>query len=287
MVLDCDAGFGKPGRDVGDALALAYLLGSRAVDLLGITTTFGVVPVDVAHREIRGLVGILGREEVPVFHGAPWPGHRPTEAAHFLARMVRERPGTLTVVATGPLSNLRAASDVHPGFFAETGRIVCSGGVLGLVRLGWGRIADRNLSLDPASAQAVLRSRRPVTILSAELCAKTALRRTDLRAAAPWPRWARRWLRGWMLRESLRYGGSGLPLWDLLPAVYATRAELFEDRSISVLDSVEELSRGVLRTAGRPAGLTIGCPARVRDPAHLWRHVLEVVGPVMSRAARR
>jgi len=286
VVLDCDSGFGQPGRDIGDVLALAYLLGSPAVDLLGITTTFGVAPVDVAHRETRRLAGLLGREEIPVFHGAPWPDYRPTEAAHFLARAAGERPGTLTIVATGPLANLRAASEVRSGFFSEVGRIVCAGGACGDVRLGWGRIADRNLSADAPSAQAVLRSRRPVTILTAELCAQTAFRWKDFRASAAWPLWARQALRGWMLRESLRHGCAALPLWDLLPAVYVTRPELFDDRLGSFRPGAEELSRGRLRAADRPGGVSVNAPARARDPALLRRHVLEVIGPVLSRAAR-
>src|SRR5690606_24072096 len=71
------------GTDVDDCLALAVLLGSPEIDLLGVTTVYGDVALRA--RMVRKLLDLAGRDDVPVLvgDGAPlmrnrhvyWPGH--------------------------------------------------------------------------------------------------------------------------------------------------------------------------------------------------------------------
>ena len=285
VILDTDNSFGLPGSDVGDGLALMCLLGSRTVDLLGVTTAFGAAPADVAYRETRRLLALLDREEVPVFHGAPWPGYRATEAAHFLAKSARARPGELTIVATGPLANLAAASEVSRTFFPELGRVICAGGSIGKVRVGWRRVREHAFSLDPAAAHAVLGSRRPVAVLSAEICAQSVWRPRDF-AQIAWPVWARRAVREWMYRAIIRGGSLRLPLWDVRPAAYLLRPQLFEDRTRSCISTTNDLARGSLRLAERASGGAVNVPVRIRSAEALRAQLLELLDAAMARAPR-
>jgi purine nucleosidase len=275
------------GRGIADCLALLCLLGSRAVDVLGVTTCFGSAPVDVVYRDVRSMLRLLGREEIPVFHGAPWPGFRATEAAHFLARTARERPGGLTVVATGPLSNLGAAADLARGFFADLGKVVCAGGVLGRPRAGWARIREGAFSADPEAARAVLGSRRPVTVLTADLAVQAPFGRGDLAATRGWPPWVRHALLRWARSAALRAVSVRLPLWDALPAAYVGRPELFEDRSRYCVSGMEDLGRGALLLADRAVGVVVNVPARVRDPAALRAHVIACVAASLGEGRAR
>ncbi|MCS6710768.1 nucleoside hydrolase [Brachybacterium sp. EF45031] len=66
VLLDCDTG-------IDDALALTYLACRREVELLGVVSTGGNVPVDVVHRNNRVLCRLLGLGGVPVARGADAP----------------------------------------------------------------------------------------------------------------------------------------------------------------------------------------------------------------------
>ncbi|MBA2289622.1 MAG: nucleoside hydrolase, partial [Chloroflexia bacterium] len=81
VIMDTDM-----GTDVDDCLALAVLLGSLEIDLLGVTTVYGDVALRA--RMTRKLLSLRGRGEIPVFGGIPdpllrnrpvyWPGHEGT-----------------------------------------------------------------------------------------------------------------------------------------------------------------------------------------------------------------
>ncbi|NLW51566.1 MAG: nucleoside hydrolase [Candidatus Brocadiaceae bacterium] len=122
VLLDTDI-----GSDVDDAVCLAYLLAEPRCDLLGITTVTGR-PQERAMLA-DALCRAAGRHGVPVYSGCDvpllceqrqpevpqarvlprWP-HRddfePYAAVPFLRRTIRERPGEVTLLAVGPLTNV-------------------------------------------------------------------------------------------------------------------------------------------------------------------------------------
>lgn len=152
MVLDCD-----PGLD--DAVALQYALGSGRYDIRAVTAVSGNAPVAHTYRNARALVKAFGvAAEIPVhrgvggrltrriaraqafdFHGATGLGDESVDdsgvpeqsesAVDALLRLSREHAGELTVVATGPLTNIAAALLTDPGF-AERIRLVFMGGAV-------------------------------------------------------------------------------------------------------------------------------------------------------------
>jgi inosine-uridine nucleoside N-ribohydrolase len=122
LLLDTDI-----GSDIDDAVALAYLLSQPRCELLGITTVTGRVDQRAALAEV--LCRAAGREDVPIHAGAGQvllfgPGqpevpqyaaieslpHRrdwgANTAVEFLRRAIRSRPGEVTLLAIGPMTNV-------------------------------------------------------------------------------------------------------------------------------------------------------------------------------------
>jgi inosine-uridine nucleoside N-ribohydrolase len=120
-----------PGID--DALALILALKSPEVQILGITTVAGNAPVEMTNSNARRVLEYLNIESIPVVMGAANPLNHPLEDAlshhgpdamgncnlpspklplhpdeawDFLARLVLDGPGEITLIATGPLTNV-------------------------------------------------------------------------------------------------------------------------------------------------------------------------------------
>src|SRR3954464_14894050 len=130
LLLDTDV-----GTNIDDSLALAYLLRHPRCDLLGVTTVSGDVARRAACAEV--LCREAGRDDVPIHCGAPGPlligpgqsavplypaiSHRPHRAdravgpaVEFMRPLVRERPGEVTLLSIGPLTNVAVLFAVDP-----------------------------------------------------------------------------------------------------------------------------------------------------------------------------
>lgn len=213
LILDLDMG-------VDDALALAYALGSPEVDLIGVTTTFGNVRVEQSARNCLAVLDLLGRPEIPVYLGAdralealeayspsaavslihgkngiggasiPDSPYEPVGAASaggnaavdYLIDAARTFGPALTIVTTGPLTNLARALERDAAAIMSVGRIVVMGGALtvpGNVSAG----AEANIASDPEAADAVLRSGRKLTLVGLDVTMRAVLTARDI---APW-----------------------------------------------------------------------------------------------------
>ena len=179
IVLDCD-----PGLD--DAVALQYAVGTGRYDIKAVTAVGGNAPVEHTYRNARALVktfGVAGqipvyrgvggrltrRIETPAafdFHGETGFGEELADdsgvpeqtegAVEALLRLSRTHAGELTVVATGPLTNIAAALIADPSF-AERIRLVFMGGTV----LEPGNVtptAEFNIWHDPEAADLVVAS---------------------------------------------------------------------------------------------------------------------------------
>ena len=135
IVLDCD-----PGHD--DALAITLALARPELELLALTTVAGNAPLEATTRNALRILTLLGRTDVPVAVGAgaplvrplhvavnvhglsgldgadlPEPGMtvRPEHAIELIRTVVERSPVPVTLVPTGPLTNIALLiSDVPP-----------------------------------------------------------------------------------------------------------------------------------------------------------------------------
>jgi purine nucleosidase len=148
-VLDTDI-----GTDVDDVVALALLLRLPDVDLRAITTVY--VDAALRARMVRAVLAVAGRPDIPVGQGVDRPllnrdalawagfegeGLLPADAdeaqaqplphaVDLLVKTVLARPGEVTILAIGPLTNVALALLREPRLAMAVRRIVIMGGVV-------------------------------------------------------------------------------------------------------------------------------------------------------------
>lgn len=275
VVFDCDNAIGLPACDVDDALALLYLLARPEIDLLAVTTCFGNASLPRVTRATRRLLAYVGRSDLPLFPGAAASGTVTlTAGARHLVELTKRRPGQVTLVATGPLTNLAAALALDPGFLGRLRRVLCLGGTLHSARLGWRAINEVNFGADSAAAAAVLAAADcPVIVFPTTSCLDARIDRTDLDRLAHLGPVFRRVLARWLLCCRLGRGLNHFVAWDVLPAVWLTHPELFVTRRATV--SLGPGAR-LMAAKGDRHELVLG----LRDPAAFKRVFLDTLGTV-------
>lgn len=148
VVVDCD-----PGID--DALALLLAAASPELDLLAVTCVAGNRPLAATADNACRLLDLAGRSSVPVHAGCSRPlahaearcnlvhgedglggvalprtrGPSALHAADVLERMLLDgEPGSTTLVAIGPLTNLALAEIKRPGLLRRARAVLVMGG---------------------------------------------------------------------------------------------------------------------------------------------------------------
>ncbi len=187
IILDCD-----PGID--DALAIAFAVGSPDIDLRGITTVAGNVGLDLTTSNAQRVSEFVGALGVPVTPGSPAPLLRPPmDARHVhgdtglggaLLPPPRSRPagghaidyiietigadrGQITLVATGPLTNIALAVHRQPKLVSQVKDFVIMGGSSG--RGNVTPAAEFNIAADPEAAAIVFRAGWTVTMVGLDV----------------------------------------------------------------------------------------------------------------------
>ncbi|HEY8449852.1 MAG TPA: nucleoside hydrolase, partial [Bacillota bacterium] len=129
-------------------------------------------------RAVHGHDG-LGNARLPA------PGRRPSaeHAVDQLLRVTRERPGEITIVALGPLTNLAVALAKDAGLVRRVRQVVVMGGALrppGNVTA----VAEANIAHDPEAAQAVLTAGWPLLLVSLDVTMRAVLSEERARCLA-------------------------------------------------------------------------------------------------------
>jgi purine nucleosidase len=171
VLLDTDI-----GTNVDDALALLYLLRQPRCELLGVTTVSG----DVAKRAAcaRVMCRAAGREDVPAHAGAPGPllmgsgqagvplyeaiaRHVPgpalvgrSTAVDFLRQVIRDRPGEITLLTIGPLTNVALLFALDPEIPSLLKSMLSMAGVY----FPHEKAVETNVRADPVAAAMVFRA---------------------------------------------------------------------------------------------------------------------------------
>ena len=202
FVVDCDAG-------VDDAQAILMILAHNDdVDLVAITTVYGNTTVKNVGRNVRRLLRIADRTDIPVYAGAHAPlvglphknyfffgsdgfGDVPDvnndeevssaetaetdRAIPALLRLVDAHPGEITLLCLGPLTNVALALKLDPTFGRKLRKCVIMGGNY----KGRGNVdvsSEFNFNVDPESTFIVLNELCcPTVLITWELCQKHCL----------------------------------------------------------------------------------------------------------------
>jgi purine nucleosidase len=188
VILDTDI-----GTDVDDALALAVLLGSKEVDLIGITTVYG--DAQLRSTIAMHLCSLLNRS-VPTFIGEskPMSGRevwmsgsegknfkdldsftpQTTSAYDFLVETVVAQPKSVDVIAIGPLTNIARAIQADLGFVEKVKRVWIMGGDFTQSKV------EHNFKCDIDAARVVMESKIPISILDLPSSQKTIIRMEEI-----------------------------------------------------------------------------------------------------------
>jgi inosine-uridine nucleoside N-ribohydrolase len=182
------------GTDIDDAFALALVLKSPELDLLGVTTVSG--DTQARARLAAKLLWEGGARYVPVAAGVPgrplpseqtrWAEHftspqiRPVSAVSLLDTILRRHPEKVTIVEIGPLTNLAALLAKDPKITKKIKEIVLMGGS---IAHGYGDdpnpTAEYNIAADPSAAQKVFSSGVPILMVPLDVTAMLQLHRPD------------------------------------------------------------------------------------------------------------
>ena len=159
------------------------------IDLLAITTVAGNGTLDRTTHNARAVCGMAGIRDVPIAAGAPGPlvgtlrtaAHvhgesgldgaelggalvplAPEHAVDLMARLLREAPEPVTLVPTGPLTNVALLLRTYPDLVGRVREIVLMGGSTDVGNVE--PLAEFNIHVDPEAADVVFSSGLPVTM---------------------------------------------------------------------------------------------------------------------------
>ena len=281
ILLDCD-----PGHD--DAIALLLALASPELELLGVTTVAGNQTLDKTTANAIRLLEFVGRSNIPVAAGADRPlvreqyvasyVHGETgmdgpdlpaaqgtplarHAVDFLADQIREHDGAVTLVPTGPLTNVALLLALHPD--ARPERIVLMGGAIAEGNVT--PAAEFNIWADPEAAARVFAADIDTTMVGLDVTHKALF--TSAHVARLEGRVGR------MVAELLEFYGhfhkevynfDGSPIHDAVAVAHVIRDDIVKTEHLSTeIDIESELCRGrtvvdVWRRSGREPNSHVG-----------------------------
>ncbi|GIR79985.1 MAG: nucleoside hydrolase [Alphaproteobacteria bacterium] len=199
IIFDTDPG-------VDDAFALLYALNHPNINVLGITTVFGNVPVETSTKNAL-ILSEMAHKGTIVYQGANKPlernvtnypssihGHdglgdtnhpqskfnaSKLDAAQFIINEINENSGNINLVAVGPLTNIANSIKQDPSIANKVNSLLIMGGSW----LAGGNItpvAEANIYNDPEAAEIVFKSGLPIIMVGLDVTHKVFLSQKDI-----------------------------------------------------------------------------------------------------------
>ena len=270
IIIDCD-----PGQD--DAVALFLAMASPdEFDILGITAVAGNVPLDLTERNVRQMCDIAGRTDIPVYSGCDRPMVRelitaekvhgstgidgvdvvdpvtPLQEQHavdFIVDTLRAAEDeSVTLVPTGPLTNIGTAIDRAPDVIAKIEQLVIMGGAM---REGgnYSPSAEFNILVDPHAADIVFSCGRPITAMGLDVTHQVLSTRDRVACIAaldnPVATATAGMLSFFHRHDSNKYGVEGAPLHDPCTIAWLLQPDLFDGKACNLsVETKSELTMG-------------------------------------------
>ena len=270
IIIDCD-----PGQDDAVALLLAFASPDE-LDLLGITTVAGNVPLELTHRNARMMCDIAGKQDVPVYAGCAEPLVRklktaeaihgqtgingldvfepvtPLQSEHavdfIIDTLMAADEASVTLVPVGPLTNIATAINKEPAILSRIEQLVIMGGAM---REGGNRTpsAEFNVLVDPQAADIVFRCGRPITAMGLDVTHQvlsTEDRVERIKALDNPVATATAGMLSFFDRhDTKKYTSRGAPLHDPCTIAWLLRPELFEGKECNIsIETQSELTMG-------------------------------------------
>jgi inosine-uridine nucleoside N-ribohydrolase len=300
VILDCD-----PGHD--DAIALLLALASPELDVLGVTTVHGNQTLEKTTQNALRVLDLVERHDLPVAAGADRPlqrelvvashvhgesgldgpslppaGRAPLgdHAVDFMERTLAASPVPVTLVPTGPLTNVALLLERTGG--ANVERIVLMGGAVGEGNMT--PAAEFNIWADPEAAQAVFHSGIDTTMIGLDVTHRAVTTRAvqeRLRAAGTIGGFVADLVDFFAVYHLETYGWDGAPIHDAVAVAHVILPGLVTTIDANVeVELVSELCRGRTvvdrwRRTERPVNARVGIDL---DTAGFFDLLVERIG---------
>jgi purine nucleosidase len=271
IILDTD-----PGID--DAVAILLALAAREqLEVLGIVAVAGNLPLPATELNVRRACELAGRPEIAVYAGCARPLVAPLATAAAIhgdalgerlglpapTMVLREQhgvdfiietlratePGSVSLCAIGPLTDIAMALVKAPDISAGIGEIV----VLGGAAFELGNItpaAEFNMYVDPHAAPIVLSSGVPITMIPLDVTHQVLSTPARISALRAFPNRCgpavAALLDDFERARASRFGTRGMALHDPCAIAFLLQPELFRGRKVNVaVETASPLSAGM------------------------------------------
>lgn len=272
VLVDCDTG-------IDDILALAYVMKEETLNVLGVTTVAGNVNLKLTTYNTLNALHLMGRDELPLAKGAAQPLARelkdaayihggtglgaytfpeetdkqPVElsASEFMAKVLREYPEPVTILALGPLTNVAMLLKNHPDVQPKIKEIVFMGGSL---RTGNPTpVATFNVLVDPEAAKFVIGTKVPFVMCSLDCTRGSYLTPEEIESTKAYHNPVADMVRGVTAHylasthqsNTVERQCTGVSIHDLCTAMYLTHPEFFEgEHYFADVETKGELTTG-------------------------------------------
>lgn len=251
IILDCD-----PGHD--DALALTMAAASDRIELLAVTTSAGNQTPDKTLNNALRMLTLLNATDVPVASGnqrplmrhlkiadyvhgetgldgaeLPAPSFEPQDcgAVELIAKVLKAQAEPITLVVTGPMTNIALFLRVHPELEDKIKQIVFMGGAA-----GQGNVmptTEFNMAVDPEAAKIVINEGIPLVMAGLNVTLKAQIRPDDLEHIKAINNPVAQAIAGqmdfygeWYGQD--KFGLAGTPVHDPCTIAYLLKPEIFE-----------------------------------------------------------
>lgn len=263
VILDTDI-----GTDVDDLMALALILGTPTIELLGVTTVYGDTRL---RAQLAARMLAIAGYSVPVHAGEGatlsgrdvwWAGHEGAlhvdlpeqaydsdHAVRFLVDTVVASPGEIDVIAIGPLTNIAKAITSAPQFVSSIRHLWVMGGAFTT------EDAEHNFRSDAAAARIVFAAGIPTTVTGLEVTRQIHIGAAELASIARSGQLGRvvqaeieQWWKFWNEEWNVPH--------DPVTVLTLSEPELFRFSDWGVIAIEDGSEEGVSRFEPRPDGLT-------------------------------
>lgn len=205
VIIDTDPGIGTKEADFDDGVALLLALNSSQIEVVGVTTVHGNVPVSVGTKNALRLIYLM-KKQIKVAQGASCPiildkpekMKRPFVeiedipkftpsmednlvsefAPQFIVDTVSKSKEKITLICIGPLTNIALALIMDPQLKDKIDQIVIMGGAA-FYQGNVTPVAEFNVWMDPEAAKIVFTSKIPKVMVGLNVTQKVGFTKKD------------------------------------------------------------------------------------------------------------
>jgi pyrimidine-specific ribonucleoside hydrolase len=254
VIIDCD-----PGHD--DAIALILAFAREELDVKAVTVSAGNQSIEKTLLNAKKVLSFIGKHPPlaagatkPLFrkletaaevHGesgldgpslpAPDFSEEPVPAVELLRKTIMETPEPVTLVPTGPLTNIAILFTAYPEVKKNIRQISLMGG--GIEAGNWTSAAEFNILVDPEAADIVFKSELPIIMAGLDVTHKALFLREDIaelrRIGGRVPILVAELL-DFFFEYHIAQDFAGAPLHDPCAVAYLVKPELFSARQYHV-----------------------------------------------------